>query len=297
MRLTKREIVKITSNYRLGLVKKIKHIKEGDVNECFNLSTDKGNFIVQILGNKLDEQKKNQMNLQFKVLNLLHKNNFSYKTPIPLKNKKNKYLLTINDKNLWVYEKISGKFFKKYNEKQIFESGKVLALYHEKVKNLKINGKQSYNHLFGKLQKIFDENKKNKNLEFICNVYSNLKKSNYEGDLIPIHADFNKTNLLYSGNNLIGIIDFDNLSYDYYIKDIALSLMRLCIVENKIRQKDWNYFLKGYYSIKKISINEERLIVPNIIRMKCYMFYRAFLGNDPVEIKEITNLIKKLLKL
>ena len=296
MILKKEELSKIISYYDLGIFKKLNHIKEGEINENFELVTDKGEFIIQILGNKLDKQKNKQMDLQFMILKSLNKKGFSYLTPLPIKNKKKKYLLNLNGKNLWVYRKINGKFHKKYTKKKLFESGKALALFHQNVKDLKTQGRQSYNYIFKILQDIHCKNKQNKDAEGIFDIYSNLRKTNFEGKLIPIHADFNKTNILFSDDKLVGIIDFDNLEHDFYIRDISLSLMRLCTNRSIVLMDDWNNFLRGYNSIKKISKKDAGLITPNLIRMKCYLFSRAFLKKDSKEIRDIINLIKRLQK-
>jgi hypothetical protein len=53
-------------------------MNKGWVNFSYEICTNRGNYIVQILGGEYSEWKKNQMRLQFAVLNHLKDKNFPY---------------------------------------------------------------------------------------------------------------------------------------------------------------------------------------------------------------------------
>jgi len=58
MKLTKKEAQKIADNYDLGMVKSLNLIKKGLVNHNYILKSEKGDFIIRILGHEFDDWKK-----------------------------------------------------------------------------------------------------------------------------------------------------------------------------------------------------------------------------------------------
>lgn len=82
----------------------------------------------------------------------------------------------------------------------------------------------------------WNSDKKNFLNSFInkCHVHlQKIKKSamkkGYNTIMIPIHGDYNPTNILFDKeNNIIGIIDFDDCCIDNPIHDIATALLCIC---------------------------------------------------------------------
>jgi len=283
MKLSLKDAYKISKLYNLGKVRKTKLIKNGLVNYNFILETEKGEFIVRFLGHKLDKYKKQRLMLESKVLNYLKNRNFPYQTPIPIKNKKGKYLSNINNRAFWIYKKIEGDSFKgKINDEMIKEIAKALATYHKYIKNLKINKKDPYIFSidwiikrYSKLKKIKIKNKEDKlfadNSRFFSECLDKINKMNFKTNLTITHSDFQKDNLLFRKNKVVAILDFDNLEIAPRINEIAYSIKNF----KKEKQK---VFLKEYEKINPLSKKEKAMIIPLIIRNNCITFWWFYAG-------------------
>jgi homoserine kinase type II len=76
-----------------------------------------------------------------------------------------------------------------------------------------------------------------------------------------IHGDLFIDNIFFKNNKLSGIIDFYFAANDYYMYEIAICVNALCFDKNKnkfiLNKKKVKNLIKGYESIKKISIKEK----------------------------------------
>ena len=64
MKLTKKEAEKICELYNLGKLKSIKLFSEGLVNYNYELKSDKGSFVVRIIGSELHKYKRQKLELE-----------------------------------------------------------------------------------------------------------------------------------------------------------------------------------------------------------------------------------------
>src|SRR3989338_10310140 len=108
-KLTRSEIEQIAKNYSLGSVRKATPMNKGWVNYSYDVSTDTGNYIVQIIGDPYQKWKQKRMRMQFALLNHLKRKEFPYEIPAPIINSNQQYISHLNkDRHLWVYKKIDG---------------------------------------------------------------------------------------------------------------------------------------------------------------------------------------------
>ena len=284
MKLTIKETKKICADLDLGKYKSIKLMKGGLVNFNFILKTDKGEFIIRIIGQKLTIPKKKRLTYEFDLMEFLDKKNFPYLIPLPIKDKRTKKRLhKINNKNFWVYKKLPGRSTtNKPNIIQLKEIAKALAVYHKYVKNFKIKKNGFPKYLKWVLEEINNCNpKKNKDKiddlalkekDFFKKIVQEEIKRNYSKNVIASHADLDATNVLFKGNKIVGIIDFDDLDYSPRIRDVAVALRDSCTIRNKLDSKRSNLFLREYKKINKLSKEEESLL-PNMILVENAAFF------------------------
>jgi len=285
MKLTKKEIQKITEIYDLGKVKNIRLIDFGLVNYNYELKTEKGEFILRVIGYKMDENKKNKLKLEFGVLKYLRKKRFQYKFPEPIKNKRGKEILRIGKKNLWVYKKIPGEIIRDPpNTKKLKEIARALAIYHKTVKGFKfkkVDRRSTWLLLeYEKMKKINPKNKLDKlileNIEFFNNQLKKVLTYSFKGNLLPVHKDFHAYNMVYERDKIIGILDFDNINYAPKIKDLGYSMRLLCISKNKLDKRKFNLFLREYEKINKLTKKEKSVIIPIMIESNCTSFWWVY---------------------
>jgi Ser/Thr protein kinase RdoA (MazF antagonist) len=282
MKLLKKEAQIIADNYKLGKVKRVTYLSEGWVNYNFKFETDKGNFAIQILGTKFDIWKRKQMEMQFKVLNFLKKKNFPYEIPVPLKNKKRKYLMNYKKRKLWVYEYIEGKINKKLTKKQFQELARSIAIYHKFVTPLGDIGKRGFvdwDWIFEKYRNMRKKKPKNKldklvaeNIDFFENILNQTIVIDY-GKNIMTHSDFNDNNIIFKKGKLKGIIDFDNFRAGPRTRDIALALDRTNYLKTRWTRDKQKIFFKEYEKIIPLSKKEKNLILPILLLDHCILFW------------------------
>jgi len=273
MKLSKQEIIKIAKIYNLGRVTSFSQIKGGAINYNYTLKTEKGDFVVRILGRRLDGWKKEKLNLEFRTLKFLKQNDFPYEIPEPALNKNHNYLTTISGKNIWIYKKLEGKVSKKINLAQMREIAKAIAIYHKFVSKIKIKKKKlDDSWAIGALENAKQANSNNKEIEFILNCLKKVKCYKFGENMLVTHSDFNRSNLLFRNNKLAGILDFDNLEAAPRVKDIAYAIRRFCYVKGNYNASREKTFIKEYEKISKISKKEKSMIIDFMIR-DCGIFF------------------------
>jgi homoserine kinase type II len=313
MKLSKKEINEIAKSHNLGNVSDVKVISGGWVNYNFNFKTDKGDFIVRIIGRDVTSKRKKQLQLEFKVLEYLDKKKFPYGIPLPIKNKEENYITKIKNKYIWVYKKINGRIIKDLNETQLKSIIKALALYHKLIKNFPISPKKEENELIG-LKKKFLEMKKTKprnksdvlmlkNIDMMIKILEKIKDKKFKKNLLPVHLDFHKENVLYQENKLAGIIDFEHIRVAPRIRDIAYLIKSSIEYKKNKFIKKVEFIIKEYDQINPLTNDEKNDILLILARDSCVMFDRFWRwnssivsGGDYICLDWTINTVKQIIK-
>ena len=298
MKPTKKQTEQISNEYNLGKVQSLKPIAGGWVNYNYLLKTNKGKFVVRILGAKIKKDTKNRLSTEFKVLSHLHKKKFPYAIPYPLKNKKGNYLMNNGKTLLWVYPYIEGSPIKDYDNATIKNIAKALARYHNATRNLKITNNRkvdSLKEISKKYQQMKKEKAKNpasklmlENIDFFEESLNKLEKINFNTKQVPIHYDFHKGNLLFNKKQVVGILDFERLLYAPRILDIAHLIKCTYKKNKKYFIKRVNFIVKEYEKVNPLTKREKALILPILTKDNCRMFERFYklIGLENKKIKD-----------
>ena len=193
-------------------------------------------------------------------------NNLKINCPKPFKNKSGNYLIRIKNKTACIVSFLDGKDKKKLNIKNCFDVGKVIAQMHLSSKKIKLYRKNSMgiknlNPLFNSIK---FKSKKFINIEkFLHNNFRDIEKKWPKG--LPsgiIHGDLFIDNIFFKNNKLSGIIDFYFAANDYFMYEIAICVNALCFEKKNsnflVNKRKIKNLIRGYESIKKISIKEKR---------------------------------------
>lgn len=277
---TKKDVSNILKKYNLGSAEKISVVKGGIVNYNFDVKTDKGRFIVRFLNDKLDDDKKKMLNLKFKVLAYLKKENFPYRTPTPIKNKDGKFLTTIRGKTAWIYERIEGLSISKANSAQIKEIIKALATYNKFV-GRKDWGKKFRDYAW--LRDKYSEMRKAKirkpidklmldNVDFFEDTLNRALKRPVS-NIIPIHSDMHHGNVLFKGNKIVAILDFGNLKLAPKAMDVAYLIRQFGRDGNNLNKRKMNNILKEYRKFNRLTKKEESEMINLMMKYNCIVFW------------------------
>ena len=259
-KINKNEISYINKKFKVDKITSFKGIKQGIENTNYLLKSKNEKFILTIF-----EKRVSQKEIPFFMKLMDHLNNFKINCPKPLKNKNGNYLIRIKNKTACVVSFLDGKDKKKLSLKNCFDIGKIVAQMHLSSKKMKLYRKNSMGikKLNPLLNSIKFKSKKFVNIEkFLKNNFKDIKKK-WPKELPNgiIHGDLFVYNIFFKNNKLSGIIDFYFAANDFFMYEIAICVNALCFDKKNskflINKKKVKNLIKGYESIKKISIKEK----------------------------------------
>jgi homoserine kinase type II len=259
-KISKKEISTINKKFKLEKIIYFKGIKQGIENTNYLLKSKNNKFILTIF-----EKRVFQKEIPFFMKLMDQLNDLKINCPKPLKNKNGNYLIRIKNKIACIVSFLDGKDKKKLNIKNCFDVGQVIAQMHLSSKKIKLYRKNSMgiknlNPLFNSIK---FQSKKFINIEkFLHHNFKDIKKKwprRLPGGII--HGDLFIDNIFFKNNKLSGIIDFYFAANDYFMYEIAICVNALCFDKKNskflINKKKVKNLIKGYESIKKISIKEK----------------------------------------
>ena len=260
-KISNREIILINSKFNIGKIKSFKGIKKGIENTNYLLRSKNKKLILTIFEKRVLNR---EIPFFMQLMDTL--NNSGINCPKPLKDKSGNYLIKLKGKTACIVSFIEGSDKIKLNSKNCFDIGKIIARMHSITKNIKLYRKNSMSieNLNPLLKNIKFKSKRFTKLEKFLKVNLNYLKKNWPKKLPLgiIHGDLFIDNIFFKKNKLSGIIDFYFAANDYFMYEIAICINALCFDIKKskfiINKQKVNNLIKGYESIKKISLKEKK---------------------------------------
>ena len=303
-KINKKDISFINRKFITEKIINFKGIKQGIENTNYLLRSKNKKFILTIF-----EKRVSKKDIPFFMKLMDQLNNLEINCPKPQKNKSGGYLIKIKNKTACIVSFLEGKDKKSLNLKNCYEIGKMIARMHLSSKKINLFRKNSMGvkYLGTLINSINIKSKKNSNKE-------KFLQKNFKEILIKwpkklpsgiIHGDLFIDNIFFKNNKLSGMIDFYFAANDYYMYEIAICINALCFDKKKskflINKKKIKNLIKGYESIKKISIIEKKSL--NILcRGAAFRYYLTRLydyTNTPksafIKIKDPREYYQKLL--
>ena len=260
-KINKRDISYINTKFKNEKFISFKGIKQGIENTNYLLKSENKKFILTIFEKRVS---KKEIPFFLKLMEGL--NNSKINCPKPLKTINGNYLIKLKNKTACIVSFLNGKDKKKLHSRNCFDIGKVVAQMHLVTKKMKLFRKNSMGikNLNSLLKSIKFKSKKSNNLEkFLANNLKNIQK-NWPKKLPQgiIHGDLFMDNIFFKKNALSGIFDFYFAGNDYLMYEIAICINALCFDKKKskfmINKQKIKNLIKGYESIKKISLKEKK---------------------------------------
>jgi homoserine kinase type II len=260
-KINKKDILYINRKFNNEKFVNFKGIKQGIENTNYLLKSKNKKFILTIFEKRV---LKKEIPFFMKLMDKL--SNSKTNCPKPLKNKDGEYLIKLKNKTACIVSFIQGKDKKILNQSNCFDVGKTIAQMHLSTKKIKLFRKNSMGvkNLNPLLKSIKFKSKKFANIDkFLKTNFNDIKKK--WPKKLPsgiIHGDLFIDNIFFKKNKLSGIIDFYFAANDYYMYEIAICINALCFdkidSKFKINKKKINSLIKGYKSVKKISLKEKK---------------------------------------
>ena len=260
-KISRNDVVSIEKKFNLGKIISFKGIKKGIENTNYLIRTKKNKYILTIF-----EKRVQKRDLPF-FMSLMDKlNNHNINCPKPQKNKIGNYLITIKNKPASIVSFVEGKDKNKLKIKDCYEIGKNIAKLHIVSKKIKLYRKNSmslnsWSKLLNKIGNKYKKIEVNLN-ELIKTSFADIKKR-WPKKLTNgiIHGDLFIDNIFFKKNKFHGYIDFYFAANDFFMYEIAICINALCFDKKNrkfiFNRKKSKNFLKGYSSLRKLSINEK----------------------------------------
>jgi homoserine kinase type II len=260
-KINKKNISYINKKFEIEKIINFKGIKQGIENTNYLLRSKNKKFILTIFEKRVV---RNEIPFFMNLMDEL--NNSKINCPKPLKNKNGKYLIKINNKIACIVSFLKGKDKKSLNLKNCHDIGKTIAEMHLSTKKINFFRKNSMGVKFLNplLNSIKFKSKKFTNIEkFLKTNFKDIKKK--WPKKLPhgiIHGDLFIDNIFFKNNKLSGIIDFYFAANDFFMYEIAICINALCFDKKNskflLNKKKVKNLIKGYESIKKISVKEKK---------------------------------------
>ena len=303
-KINKGDISFINKQFDIEEIISFQGIKKGIENTNYLLKSKNKKFILTIFEKRVSNK---EIPFFMKLMDKL--NNSKINCPKPLKNNNGEYLIKLKNKTACIVSFLKGKDKNKLNLKNCFEVGKIIAQMHLVTKNINLSRKNSMGikNLDPLLKSIKFRSNKFSNLEkFLVNNLKEIKK-NWPKKLPKgiIHGDLFIDNIFFNKNKLSGIIDFYFAANDYFMYEIAICINALCFDNKKskfkINKQKIKSLIKGYESIKKISLKEKKSL--NILcrgaAMRYFLTRLYDYSNTPktalIQIKDPNEYYQKLI--
>jgi homoserine kinase type II len=281
MKISNKEIKEIVSNWNIKKIKKIKFSGYGEVNYNWLIETEKEKYFLRRFEGSRSLK---DLNFEINYLKTLQRNDFSYKTPNPCKTKKGKYVIKFQEKYYWLDNFIKGKIKKRLRKNELKQIAEMLSQYHNILESLNLrcdkedNKDMSANSVLKEIKSFINKLKKNKKLTAVEKIYlhetkkiipilRNIQIKEYSKlKKYAIHRDLNPENLLWRGNRLSGVLDFENVSQgnDCFIKDICVIFQYGASKKNRLNIAKAKFFINEYKKYRKLE-NREIKLIPEIM--------------------------------
>ena len=273
-KINKKNLNYINNKFKSKKFISFKGIKQGIENTNYLLRTKNEKFILTIFEKRVS---KKELPFFMKLMDQL--NNSKINCPRPLRNNEGNYLIKLKNKSACIVSFLKGKDKKTLNSKNCYDIGKLIAEMHSSTKKIKIYRKNSMGikNLSPLLNSIKFKSKKFTNIEkFLKTNFVDIK-SKWPKKLPSgiIHGDLFIDNIFFKKNKISGIIDFYFAANDYFMYEIAICINALCFdkknTQFKLNKKKVKNLIKGYESIRKISLKEKKSL--NILCRAAAMRY------------------------
>ncbi len=260
-KINKKNIFDINKKFDIEKFKSFQGIKQGIENTNYLLKTKKNKFILTIFEKRIVNK---ELPFFMKLMEILNMSKIN--CPKPVKTRDGNYLFKIKNKKACIVTFLNGKDKKIPNIKNCYDIGKVTARMHLITKNLKIFRKNSMGieSLSVLLKSIKFKSSKYNNIEKFLKINLKNIKKNWPKDLPRgiIHGDLFIDNIFFKKNKLLGVIDFYFAANDFFMYEIAICINALCFDKKNskfyINKKKVKSLIKGYESVKKISLLEKK---------------------------------------
>lgn len=270
--LDRRTATSVSESYGLGKLTKVTGIPAGSVNTLYLLETTRGKFFLKIDEAKsmMDAQRELEL-LQFLRTHGLH-------CPQPLIDRNGQLLRSYHGKPLSLSLPLPGKPLSELclTPAHLTHVGQLLASLHLLSEHAPKSEENRFS--FPGIVTLYQEVKERLPGHFkqIVHILDDeiAYQQEYQDDRLPkglIHGDLFADNLLFRGEKVVGLLDFEAAGYGKFLFDLATAINALCYSEGHFVSERFDALLAGYQSRRPLSLVEWDAF-PNELRFSALRF-------------------------
>lgn len=262
----------LADDYGFGRVLAVSGIPEGSINSIHLLETTKGKFVLRVDEVKSESEVRRELDL----LAFLRKHAFP--CPHPVQDRTGRFYRECQGKCASVYKYCEGRApsVGRLRQIQLEAIGRALGELHvigkgykkgidnrfgfERIADLYLSVRGRLPHYFRKVARTLDDE-----IDYLTRYL--------EGKLPKgvIHGDLFADNLLFRGDKLTAVLDFDAACRGKFIFDIATAVNALCFIDGGYSLERFRYLLQGYETVRTLSLAEWDAF-PNELRYSSLRF-------------------------
>lgn len=276
-RVSEDELTTFLQDYDIGVATSFSGITEGVENSNFRLATDKGDYILTLY-----EKRVNADDLPFFIGLMAHLSDAGINCPIPIADSKGIILKTLNGRSAAIVSFMQGTSNNIPNADRCHSAGKALARLHNAAADFHMARPNALDHRSwsalleassdsaDKANNAFDKTVIPKAAERLKDILSQWPEGLPTG---TIHADLFPDNVLFTGDDVTGLIDFYFACQDILAYDLAIMLNAWCFD----RDMSFNItiakrLVAGYQSVRALS-DDEKAAMPVLCRGAAMRFF------------------------
>ena len=271
--ITDAMIDQLLAGYDIGQRRQLTGITQGVENTNYRLETTKGDYILTIY-----ERRVTPAELPFFIGLKGHLAAKHFPCPSPVADKTGQILQTIKDKPMAIVTFLQGASITIPNEQHCRKAGEVLATLHLQAADFTIKrpnalSQHAWRPLFADTGKATDQLETG--LTLTVDHWLSRIEAEWPKDLPSgvIHADLFPDNILFSGDEISGVIDFYFACQDWFAYDLAIMINAWCFDNQKAFQREHAAALfAGYTSLRPLN-QAEYVSLPVLARGAAMRFF------------------------
>jgi homoserine kinase type II len=262
----------LIDDYGLVRVTASRGIATGSVNSNYVLETPRGRHLLRI------DEVKGELDVKRELDLLLFLRKVGFPCPQPLPDRKGRWYRELGGKFVSLYRYIDGRIVpvERLGGDRLEQVGRLLAGLHTLGKQYKkgIENRFSYDRvaeLYGRVRHRLPAYFK-RIVRTLDDEVDYLR--HYLDTKLPrgiIHGDLFHDNLLFRGDKLVAMLDFEAAARGRYVFDLATAVNALCFVHEHYDLKRFEALMAGYESLRPLSLAEWDAF-PNELRLSALRF-------------------------
>ncbi|MGH7917357.1 MAG: homoserine kinase, partial [Candidatus Binataceae bacterium] len=270
--LSKTFIEELAEDYNFGRVGNVVGVPEGSVNSNYLLETGKGKFLLRV-----DEVKsESEVRREIDLLTFLRKHSFP--CPHPMQDRTGRFYRDFENKCVSLFRYYDGRVLSvaRLRPTQLETIGRALGELHvigkgykkgidnrfsfERIADLYLTVRTRLPNYFRKTMRTLEDE-----IDYLTRYL--------EGKLPKgiIHGDLFADNVLFRGEKLTAVLDFEAACRGKFIFDIATCVNALCFIDGTYSLDRFRYLLRGYETVRTLSLAEWDAF-PNELRYSSLRF-------------------------